>query len=391
MLNISQNEIFQDCKQRKAFQGHGWLTQGPICPTTGAMDSRPIQLTKTLRTPADLAAAGLIAPSAIPGLTTVGTRYAVAIPPALVQAMTSAGDEAANIARQFVPDTRELDVRPEERVDPIGDIAHSPVKGIVHRYPDRVLLMPTLTCAVYCRFCFRREVVGAEAALTTAERDAALAYIRATPTIWEVILTGGDPLVLSDRRIGELISALDSIPHVKVIRIHSRVPVADPARIDDGLIAALKRTGKAMFVAVHCNHAGELTSQATAACGRLSDAGIPLLAQSVLLAGVNDTVEDLENLFRTLVAARIKPYYLHQLDYAPGTSHFRVPLERGQALVQSLRGRLSGLALPTYILDIPGGAGKVPVAAGYLSPEEDGTYLIRDPAGSHHSYPPSPP
>ena len=344
----------------------------------------------TLRTPVDLAAAGLVSPSAVPGLNAVAARYTVAIPPALIRTMASVEqDTAAKIARQFVPDIRELDVQPEERDDPIGDAAHSPLKGIVHRYPDRVLLMPTLTCAVYCRFCFRREVVGGDAALNTAELDAALAYIRATPAIWEVILTGGDPLVLSDRRIGELIAALDAIPHVKVIRVHTRLPIADPARIDDGLIAALKRTGKAVFVAVHCNHAGELTSDAVAACARLSDAGIPLLAQSVLLAGVNDTVEDLENLFRALVAARIKPYYLHQLDYAQGTAHFRVPVARGQMLMQSLRGRLSGLALPTYILDIPGGAGKVPVAAGYLSPEGDGSYLVRDPGGNHHSYPPA--
>ena len=353
------------------------------------MDARPTQPLSTLRTPADLAGAGLVTPSAIAGLNAVAARYTVAITPTLVRAMAEADPEtAAKIARQFVPDTRELQVQPEELHDPIGDAAHSPVNGIVHRYPDRVLLMPTLTCAVYCLFCFRREVVGGDGALTDTERQAALAYIRATPAIWEVILTGGDPLVLSDRRMGDIIAALDAIPHVKVIRLHSRVPIADPARINGGLIGALKQTSKAMFIAVHCNHAGELTPDALAACARLSDAGIPLLAQSVLLAGINDTAEDLEMLFRALVAARIKPYYLHQLDYAPGTAHFRVPLERGKALMQHLRGRLSGVALPTYILDIPGGAGKVPVSAGYLSPEGDGTYVVRAPGGSQHAYPP---
>ncbi len=231
-------------------------------------------------------------------------------------------------------------------------------------------------------------------AMTPADLDAALNYIRGAPAVWEVILTGGDPLVLSARRVGEIIAALDRIPHVKVIRLHSRVPVAAPERIDTDLIAALKQTSKAVYVGIHCNHAAELTGDAVAACARLADEGIPLLAQSVLLKGVNDTTEDLENLFRALVAARVKPYYLHQLDYAPGTGHFRVPLEQGLALVQALRGRVSGLALPTYILDIPGGAGKVPVDSGHLSPEGDGTYIVREPvtrdsANARHSYPPS--
>jgi len=342
---------------------------------------------KTLRTPADLATAGLISAAEMPSLAEVAARYATAIPPALAELISLVGDP---IARQFMPDARELEMAPEERGDPIGDHAHAPVKGIVHRYPDRVLLMPTLTCAVYCRFCFRREVVGGEGALTPAELTAALDYIAATPAIWEVILTGGDPLVLSPRRIGELIEALDKIPHVKVIRVHSRVPAAIPERIDAELIAALKRTGKPVFIGIHCNHAAELTPPVVAACARLADAGFPLLSQSVLLRRVNDTADDLENLFRALVAARIKPYYLHQLDYAPGTSHFRVPIEEGLALVRALRGRLSGLAHPTYILDIPDGAGKVPLVGGHLSPEGDGTYIVTDPKGGRHSYPPQP-
>jgi lysine 2,3-aminomutase len=341
---------------------------------------------KTLKTPADLAAAGLISEADVEAVAAVSMRYATAIPAPLARLIAR---EGGAIARQFVPDARELNVAPQERADPIGDHSHSPVKGIVHRYPDRVLLMPTLTCAVYCRFCFRREIVGGEGALTPAEMAAALAYIAATPAIWEVILTGGDPLVLSPRRIGEIIAALDAIPHVKVIRIHSRVPIAMPERIDAALIAALKRTSKAVFIGIHCNHAAELTDDVVAGCARLADAGFALLSQSVLLRGVNDTAEALETLFRALVAARIKPYYLHQLDYAPGTSHFRVPVDEGLALVQSLRGRLSGLAHPVYILDIPDGAGKVPINDGYISPEGDGTYIVRDPAGGQHAYPPS--
>lgn len=339
---------------------------------------------RSLTTPAALAEAGLLAADDVPSLAAVAARYAIGVTPAL--AGLSLMHPA--IARQFVPDAGELVTHPGERADPIGDESHSPAKGIVHRYPDRLLLMPTLSCAVYCRFCFRRETVGNAGVLSSAEMDAALAYIAATPGVWEVILTGGDPLTLSARRLGEIFEALDAIPHVKVIRIHTRAPVAAPERIDAALIATLTGLSKPVYIGIHCNHAAEITADMRAACARLADAGIPLLAQSVLLRGVNDSVEALEALFRALVEARVRPYYLHQLDLAPGTGHFRVPVEEGQSLVAALRGRLSGLALPTYILDIPGGAGKVPIGAAFLSPEGDGTFLVRDPQGELHPYTP---
>ncbi len=340
---------------------------------------------RALTTPAALADAGLLAADDVPGLTAVAARYAIGVTPALVELSLM----HPAVARQFVPSDAELLVRPGERADPIGDEAYAPVKGIVHRYPDRLLLMPTLSCAVYCRFCFRRETVGDAGVLSPAEMDAALAYIAATPEVWEVILTGGDPLTLSARRLGNILAALDAIPHVKVIRIHTRVPVAAPERIDAALIATLSALSKPVYMSIHCNHAAELTAAMRAACARLADAGIPLLAQSVLLHGVNDNVEALEALFRGLVEARVRPYYLHQLDLAPGTGHFRVPVEEGQRLAAALRGRLSGIALPTYILDIPGGAGKVPIGAAFLSPEGDGSFLVRDPHGDIHSYPPT--
>ena len=337
-----------------------------------------------LTTPAALADAGLLAADDVPGLAGVAERYAIGITPGI--AALSAAHPA--IARQFVPSTDELTINPGERADPIGDQAHAPVKGIVHRYPDRLLLMPTLSCAVYCRFCFRRESVGEAGVLSMDEMAAAIDYIRAAPGVWEVILTGGDPLTLSPRRLSEILAALDSIPHVKTIRIHTRVPVAAPERIDTVLIGALTRLSKPVYVGIHCNHAAELTPEVKAACGRLAEAGIPLLAQTVLLKGVNDDVDALDALFRGLVETRVRPYYLHHLDLAPGTGHFRVPVEEGQRLIGALRGRLSGLALPTYILDIPGGAGKVPAGPGYLSPEGDGTFLVRDPKGFAHTYVP---
>ena len=341
-------------------------------------------LPKTLRTPRELDTAGLVPADRLAGLERVAARYAVAITPAMAE-LIDPDDDHDPIARQFVPSLAELDHRPGESADPIGDEAHSPVEGIVHRYPDRVLLMATHACAVYCRFCFRRESVGPTAAksLTPKALDGALAYIASRPEIWEVILTGGDPLILSPRRLSTLMRRLGGVDHVKVIRLHSRVPAADPARITPALVQALKASGKAVYVALHADHPRELTPAARAACGRLIDAGIPMLGQTVLLAGVNDDPDTLGGLMRAMVETRIKPYYLHHPDHAPGTSHFRTGIAEGQGLMRAIRGRLSGLCQPTYVLDIPGGHGKVPVGPGYLEGGE-----VEDPWGGRHAYPP---
>ena len=296
-----------------------------------------------------------------------------------------AADPAGPVARQFLPSAAELDTTPEELADPIGDEAHSPVKGIVHRYADRVLLKPLHVCPAYCRFCFRREVVGpGSEALNEAELDAALAYVATHPAVWEVILTGGDPLMLSARRLARIVTALDAIAHVGVIRLHTRVPVLAPEMLDAARLAALQARDSAVYVALHANHADEFTPAALAACAALADAGIPLLGQTVLLRGVNDDAATLEALFRTMVRNRIKPYYLHHGDLAPGTAHFRTTIADGQDLMRNLRGRVSGLCQPTYVLDIPGGHGKVPVGPGYLPAEGQ----VIDPAGNIHAYPP---
>ncbi len=317
-------------------------------------------------------------------LAEVAARYAVAITPVMAD-LIERGDPNDPIARQFVPDARELVGQPQERGDPIGDDAFSPVEGIVHRYPDRVLLKLVNACAVYCRFCFRREMVGpGRGGLSPAALAAALDYIRGHPQIWEVILTGGDPLVLSARRLKEAATQLAAIAHVKVIRVHTRVPVVAPERITTALIRAL-RTRKATFVVLHANHPRELTEQARAACARFVDAGIPMLSQSVLLRGVNDDAETLGALMRALVEIRIKPYYLHHADLAPGTGHLRTGIAEGQALMRALRGRYSGLCQPAYVLDIPGGYGKSPIGPNYLS--DDGL-MVEDFNGQRHRYPP---
>ena len=349
------------------------------------MDGSSLPRTRTRRTARngpDLAAAGVIPPERIAEIDRVAERYAVAVTPDVVELIDPA-DPNDPIARQFVPDPAELETTPEERTDPIGDARLSPVKGIVHRYPDRVLLKPLHTCPVYCRFCFRREAVGPGGeALTAGELGAALAYVRARPEIWEVILTGGDPLLLSPRRLGEIIGELDAIPHLGVIRIHTRVPVVAPARVTSELVAAL-RAEKAVYVVLHANHPRELTAPATAACRRITDAGFPMLAQTVLLKGVNDDTATLEALMRGFVRRRIKPYYLHHGDLAPGTARFRTTIAEGQALMRSLRGRASGLCQPDYVLDIPGGHGKVPIGPTYLGHDK-----VADWRGKIHAYPP---
>lgn len=316
----------------------------------------------TGRRPAELVAAGLAPPERLADLERVAERYAVAITPAM-EALIDAADPHDPIARQFVPDAAELDVQPDEATDPIGDDAHSPLDGLVHRYPDRVLLKLVNVCAVYCRFCFRREMIGPGKLnmLSGPALTDALAYISAHREIWEVILSGGDPLVLSPRRLGAVMKRLGAIEHVKIVRVHTRVPAVDPRRITPALLRALKSSGKTTYVVLHANHARELTPVARAACGRIIDAGVPMLAQSVLLKGVNDDVETLGELMRALVECRIKPYYLHHLDRAPGTAHFRTSVAHGREVIHGLRARFSGLCQPSYVIDTPG-AGKVPVA-----------------------------
>lgn len=334
---------------------------------------------RALTTLAALEADGLLPPGS--GLEDVAETFRIRLTPAMRAAIATPDDP---VARQFLPTAAERLTNPGDLSDPIGDRTHMAAPGLTHRYPDRAILHVTQSCEVYCRFCFRRETVGATGPLPEADLVEAIAYIARTPALREIILTGGDPLSLSARRIGDIMGRLAAIPHIDALRIHTRVPVVAPDRITESLVATLDQR-PATYVVIHTNHAQELTPAALAALSRLNRAGIPLLSQTVLLKGVNDSADALEDLFRALIRARVKPYYLHHCDLARGAGHFRTTIAEGQALMAALRGRLSGTALPTYVLDIPGGFGKVPVGPAYLD-QAGGSWQVTDPLGGRHYY-----
>lgn len=290
------------------------------------------------------------------------------------------------LRRQVLPLPDEQVVLPDDLRDPIGDESHSPVPGLVHRYPDRVLFLLTTACTVHCRFCFRREFIGKPIRALRADHfEGAIAYIQAHPEIWEVILSGGDPLIFPDAYLERVLRRLREIPHLRIIRIHSRAPAILPQRITPDLVEIARGFGPTYLV-VHVNHPREVTPAFTHHVGRLIDRGVPVLSQSVLLRGVNDRIETLTALFRCLVEARVRPYYLHQLDRAPGTNHFRVPIAEGLRLVRGLRGHISGLCQPTYMLDIPGGHGKVPLTAAYVHLRDERRYEVTNHLGERFIY-----
>lgn len=331
-------------------------------------------------------------PEISPEILQADAEFRVKISPAVRQNINRC-DGRGPVMKQFIPDERETQKQETELTDPIGDNAYAPVKGIIHRYPDRVLLLPTNLCAVHCRYCFRRGRIGKPGGeLKPAEIEKALQYIHSNAEIWEVILSGGDPLILSDRRLDYILKSLRKINHVKVLRVHTRMPVVAPERITRNLARILRGKkkneagqAKPLYLMLHCNHAKELTREARSACAMLADEGIPLLSQSVLLKGVNDADEPLRDLVRALVETRIKPHYLHHGDLAEGTAHFRTTIAEGQALLRKMRGNISGLCQPTYMLDLPGGHGKIPVGPEFIRKAGDG-YLATDYQGKLRAY-----
>jgi lysine 2,3-aminomutase len=290
------------------------------------------------------------------------------------------------IRLQAIPRAVEGDVRAEELRDPLGEDTHNPAPSVVHKYPDRVLFLVVDRCGIYCRHCNRRRLVGGDEPPTTADLEAGLAYIAATPRVRDVLLSGGDPLLLSTRRLAYLLSRLRAIPHVETIRIGTRLPVVCPMRIDDELCAAL-RAHHPLFVNTHFNHVVELTPEARAACERLVDAGVPVGNQTVLLRGVNSSVRSLRALMRGLLRARVRPYYLFQGDTVIGTDHLRTPVEVAQELYRGLRGWLNGMAVPMLVLDAPGGGGKVPIVPDYIESLDEREVVVRTYRGARVAYP----
>jgi lysine 2,3-aminomutase len=302
-------------------------------------------------------------------------------------------DPSCPVRKQCVPDAREADDVPGDLIDPLGEEAHEVAPGLVQRYPDRVLLLATDRCAVYCRFCTRSRMVGDGGGARSLEQlGAALAWIGAHPEIRDVIVSGGDPLAMATDKLVRLVAAVRAIPHVETIRLATRVPVTLPMRITPELVRAL-RPYHPLWVMTHFNHPKELSPQAIRACTRLVDAGFPVMNQTVLLAGINDRADVLETLFRGLVRARVRPYYLLQADPVRGTGHLRTPMATGVAILEQLQGRLTGIALPKLICDTPGGRGKVPLVPDYVVSREPGRTRLRTFRNEEVDYidPPAPP
>ncbi len=296
-------------------------------------------------------------------------------------------DENCPIRRQVVPRLEETQTASWEMSDPCGEDSHSPVPGLVHRYPDRVLFLVTDRCASYCRYCTRSRLVSNASGYDFhPEFDRQIAYIAEHPEIRDVLLSGGDPLLVNDEKLENLLSRLRAIPHVEFLRIGTRIPIFMPQRITPELCAMLKQFHP-LFMSVHVNHPRELTTEVRAALGRLADAGIPLGNQSVLLKHVNDDLEVMKALVQKLLICRVKPYYLYQCDLIAGSAHLRAPVAKGLEIMEGLRGYTTGYAVPTYVIDTPGGGGKVPINPEYVLCRNAGRVLLRNFEGKIFEYP----
>lgn len=319
------------------------------------------------------------------GLAASARLFRVGITPYYASLMDPA-HASCPIRMQAIPSVAEADIRDEELRDPLGEDSHNPAPSIVHKYPDRVLFLVVDRCGIYCRHCNRRRLVGGDDPPTTAELEAGLEYIARTPRIRDVLLSGGDPLLLSTRRLDYLLGRLRAIRHVETIRIGTRLPVVCPMRLDDELVAALRKHHP-LFVNTHFNHVVELTPDAVRGCERLADAGIPVGNQTVLLRGINSSVRSLRALMRALLRARVRPYYLFQGDTVIGTDHLRTPVEEAMRLYEGLRGWINGMAVPQLVLDAPGGHGKVPIFPTYIERLDADEVVVRSYRGERVRYP----
>jgi len=342
------------------------------------------QLSHRLNTVEDFARVIHLTPEEVAGLSVPG-RFRVDVTPYFASLMDP-DDPNCPIRQQIIPTTYELAPFVDEMADSLAEDAHSPVPGLVHRYPDRVLMLVTTQCASYCRFCTRSRVVGdPKAQFNHTNYDQQLDYIACTPQVRDVLLSGGDPLVLNPRVLESLLSRLRAIPHVEIIRIGTRVPVFLPMRIDQELTAMLRQFHP-LWMNIHFNHPKEITPEVRRACEMLADAGIPLGSQTVLLAGVNDCPNVIKALVHELVKIRVRPYYIYQCDLVHGAGHFRTPVGKGIEIIEALRGHTSGFCVPTYVIDAPGGGGKVPIMPQYLISQSDSRVAVRNFEGFISAY-----
>ncbi len=312
-------------------------------------------------------------------------RFIMGIPPYWA-ALMDPDDPTCPIRRQAVPLEDEYYTSPNDLVDPLAEDSHMPVPGLVHRYPDRVLLLVVEICSMYCRFCTRSRVVGTSAGFSRgANIDAAIEYIRSQRKIRDVLISGGDPLTLSDERLDEILTKLKAIPHVEFVRIGTRNPVTLPYRVTESLCAVLRKH-KPVWMSVHFNHPKEVTPAVKKACGMLADSGVPLGSQTVLLKGINDRPTIMKKLFHELLKSRVRPYYVYQCDPVRGTSHFRTSVSAGVQIIEKLRGHTTGYAVPTFVVDAPGGGGKIPVMPSYVVSYKPGEVVLRNYAGKLYTY-----
>ena len=319
------------------------------------------------------------------GVKGAGDKLTMSIPPYFA-ALIDAKDPACPIRLQSVPQAYEFETTPEEMLDPCGEDKSSAVHGLVHRYPDRVLFLVNEMCAMYCRYCTRSRMVGdGNHTLNTATYDAALNYIREHKEIRDVLISGGDPLTLGDRMLEYIISSVKKIPHVEFVRIGTRIPVTLPQRVTPELIAMFKKYSP-LWMSIHFNHPIEVTPRVKHACNMIADAGIPMGSQTVLLRGVNDNPETMKKLFHELLKIRVRPYYIYQCDPIVGSNHFRTSVQTGINIMENLRGHTTGYAVPTYVIDGPGGGGKIPISPNYMVKSEGGKHTIRNFKGEEYTY-----
>jgi lysine 2,3-aminomutase len=343
------------------------------------------QLKNRIRNKEDLSQIIKLTPEEEKGINKASGRLSMAITP-YWSTMIDPEDPACPLRRQAVPVATESLISPHEMVDPCAEDRDSPAAHLVHRYPDRVLLLATEHCAMYCRHCTRRRLVGEHREDNSPSRfDAAVEYIKSNKKVRDVLISGGDPFVLEDAELENLLSKLRAISHVEFLRLGTRVPVTLPQRIDEKLVAMLKKYAP-LWISIHFNHPKEITKRCRIACDMLADAGFPLGSQTVLLKGINDRPYIMKKLVQELLQIRVRPYYIYQCDPVRGTQHFRTPVAVGINIMEKLRGHTSGYAVPTYVIDGPGGGGKIPVGPNYILSQAKGKYVLRNYKGKIYTY-----